>query len=156
MGGIKFATTSTMEIVRAPAGGFAATDVHCVAQPPMGSSTTLTVGLAEWGLAINPAVPTKAATPPVPSAFQKYLRHHTERTFVDSLIWMLEYGANIGFCGRDEPRITPNAATARRYAEVLRKSIRKEVELGHAIGSFSSPPFPNFVSSSLGVRPKKN
>nr|XP_002739190.1 PREDICTED: uncharacterized protein LOC100369835 [Saccoglossus kowalevskii] len=31
----------------------------------------------------------------------------------------------------------------------------KEVKLGHTIGPFSEPPFLNFVTNSLGIRPKK-
>ncbi|GAV06504.1 hypothetical protein RvY_16479 [Ramazzottius varieornatus] len=68
---------------------------------------------------------------------------------------IIDNGADIGFNGPRYPRFTKNSATAREFSEVLLKSITKEVASGHSVGPFSSPPFPNFVVSSLGVREKK-
>ena len=52
-------------------------------------------------------------------------------------------------------RTTPNARTARDYPHIVREYVAKEVASKHTIGPFDKPPFPNFVCSSLGVRPKK-
>ncbi|GAV06389.1 hypothetical protein RvY_16396 [Ramazzottius varieornatus] len=68
---------------------------------------------------------------------------------------IIDNGADIGFNGPRYPRFTKNSATAREFSEVLLKSITKEVASGHSVGPFFSPPFPNFVVSSLGVREKK-
>ena len=73
-----------------------------------------------------------------------------------SLLDMLTNGANIGYCGPHYSRSTPNAATARTFSEALSSSIAQEISLFHSVGPFPSPPFPNMVISSLGVRPKKN
>lgn len=41
------------------------------------------------------------------------------------------------------------------YPDIVIKYIEKEILLKHAVGPFDTPPFANFVCSSLGVRPKK-
>lgn len=79
-----------------------------------------------------------------------------DRTFAEAVVEMLSYGANVGFCGPHYPRFTPNAATAREHADMLVKSIAKQILLEHAVGPFLQPPLPNFVTSSLGVLPKKS
>ena len=53
------------------------------------------------------------------------------------------------------PRSTRNAQTAFQHPDIVAKYIKKEVESKHTAGPFPTPPFPNFVVSSLGVRPKK-
>lgn len=77
------------------------------------------------------------------SAFSKHLRFHLHRQYGSALIGMIRYGANIGYCGPDMARSTLNAATAREHADISRASITKEVTLGHAVGPFEYPPFPN-------------
>ena len=71
------------------------------------------------------------------------------------LLDIIDNGADIGFTGPHYSRYTKNSATARQHHDILIKSINKEVAAGHAAGPFSSPPFPHFVVSSLGVREKK-
>ncbi|GAV02772.1 hypothetical protein RvY_13296, partial [Ramazzottius varieornatus] len=100
-------------------------------------------------------IPHKASTPLKSNTFRRYLRDHPDRGFVQMVLDIIDNGADIGFNGPRYPRFTKNSATAREFSEVLLKSITKEVASGHSVGPFSSPPFPNFVVSSLGVREKK-
>ena len=52
-------------------------------------------------------------------------------------------------------RSTRNAQTAFQHPDIVAKYIRKEIESKHTAGPFPTPHLPNFVVSSLGVRPKK-
>lgn len=112
----------------------------------MKSSIIPEAALEAWGLALNPDIPDKAVTPLVPSAFRKLLCQYPDRDFVDSLIGMLENGANIGFCGPDQARSTPNAPTAREHDDELRKAIRNEMTWGT-----QSAPFPNRHALTLSL-----
>ena len=69
---------------------------------------------------------------------------------------MLTDGADIGFRGTHYSRRTRNCVSAGTYAEVLRKNIRKEIDLLHSVGPFSNPPFQDFVINALSVREKKS
>lgn len=89
------------------------------------------------------------------SCISRLLRAHPDSQFVCDVVAMLTHGANSGFCVPHYSHSTPSAATAREHAEMLRKSIIKEVTLKHALGPSTSHPFQNFVTSSLGVRLKK-
>ncbi|GAU97794.1 hypothetical protein RvY_09028 [Ramazzottius varieornatus] len=57
--------------------------------------------------------------------------------------------------GPNQQRSTPNAATTRAHPDIAARLIAKEVKLNHSVGPFDSSPFPFFVTSSLGLRPKK-
>lgn len=88
-------------------------------------------------------------------AFQRLLRRHPDREYVNSLLSMLKHGAAIGYWGPHFARQIPNAVSAHIRPEILRQMVEKEVNLGHTRGPFQTPPFPNFICSSLGLVPKK-
>ena len=101
-------------------------------------------------------VPESLRTPLKLDPLLHFLAGHPDISFVSKIVEILSVGANIGFVGPDRARVTPNAPSARKHADVLLRSVLKEVSYGHAVGPFFNPPFPNFIVSSLGVRPKKN
>lgn len=53
------------------------------------------------------------------------------------------------------PVFARNLKSARENPEILHDKVFKEVSLGRMFGPFTSPPFPNFRVSPLGVVPKK-
>ena len=110
------------------------------------------VSLSDLPLAV---VPSKIRTPLKLHAFMQLLRDYEDKVIVAEIHDILSYGASIGFTGSHHSRFTPNAVSAIKHADVLRKSILKEVANGFTVGPFLNPPFSNFVVSSLGVRPKK-
>ena len=149
--------TSTMDDAKILATAVASTSVFSVSQkrsPVMDNSTTKIPSLL--ALSPPPPIPTEIITPLNVQAFSLRLKLHPDKRFVMSLLDMLTNGANIGYCGPHYSRSTPNAATARTSSEALSSSIAQEISLFHSVGPFPSPPFPNMVISSLGVRPKKN
>lgn len=71
------------------------------------------------------------------------------------LIDGFSFGFRIGFVGSAIPRIARNLRSAEEQPEVLACKIGKELSAGRVVGPFSRPPFKNFISSPLGVVPKK-
>ena len=51
--------------------------------------------------------------------------------------------------------IPKNHASALRNSNIVLNKINKEISLGRYMGPFDYPPLPNFVSSPLGLVPKK-
>ena len=64
-------------------------------------------------------------------------------------------GFRIRFAGASKSLLAPNLRSADEQPEVLSAKLDKELSAGRIVGPFSSPPFANFVSSPLGVVPKK-
>ena len=84
------------------------------------------------------------------------LHAHPNKSFVSSVLLDISRGADLGFYGKHYSRFTRNAKSSLINPSIITASILKELEHGHRIGSFSSPPFDNFVVNSLGLRAKKN
>ena len=104
---------------------------------------------------LMPNIPDKAFTPLRPDRFVFILRNYPDTDFADYFVQGLRNGFRLGYTGLQFERTTPNARTARDYPQIVRDYVAKEVSSKHTIGPFDNPPFPNFVCSSLGVRPKK-
>ena len=64
-------------------------------------------------------------------------------------------GFCIGFVGTSKSLLAPNFRSAEEQPEVLSEKLDKEWTVSRIVGSLSYPPFANFVSSPLGVVPKK-
>ena len=75
--------------------------------------------------------------------------------FKNFLIDGFPLGFRIGFVGTSKPLLAPNLRSVEEQPEVLSAKLDKEWSAGRIVGPFSSPPFANFVSSPLGVVPKK-
>lgn len=65
-------------------------------------------------------------------------------------------GFRLHFHGERNSRCSPNLASALEQPEVMTTKLTKEWSAGRIAGPFSAPPFVNFVTSPLGVVPKKN
>ena len=77
------------------------------------------------------------------------------RVFVSNLLQTFRLGANTGFFGRRSPRFSRNLPTALAQPDIVKANLDKEVSLGRVAGPFSTPPFPNFQVSPIGLVPKK-
>lgn len=65
------------------------------------------------------------------------------------------YGFRVNFVGERLAVESPNLQSALERPEITSAKLRKECEAGRIVGPFSTPPFPNFRCSPLGIVPKK-
>lgn len=64
-------------------------------------------------------------------------------------------GFRVGFVGTSQLRLASNLRSAKEQPEILAAKLDKELCSGRIAGPFSRPPFHNFISSPLGIVPKK-
>ena len=98
----------------------------------------------------------KAVTPINVDRLEKELVDYPDRGFARNLCLQLRTGAKIGYNGPRNFRLSKNLPTALKNPEKITENLEKEVQLGRVAGPFSSPPFPNFQVSPLGIIPKKH
>ena len=65
------------------------------------------------------------------------------------------YGFRVNFVGERLAVESPNLQSALERPKITSAKLRKECEAGRIVGPFSTPPFPNFRCSPLGIVPKK-
>ena len=65
------------------------------------------------------------------------------------------FGFRVEFVGTSQLRLASNLRSAKDQPEILAAKLEKEWSAGRVVGPFSRPPFDNFISSPLGVVPKK-
>ena len=83
------------------------------------------------------------------------LSNHPERDFINNLSSEPREGARIWYSGPRSPRFSNNLPNAYLNPEVLTANLNDEVSKGRTMGPFSTPPFPNFQLSPIGLVPKK-
>ena len=71
------------------------------------------------------------------------------------LIDGFSFGFRVGFVGTSRLRLASNLHSAKEQPKILAAKLEKELCAGRIVGPFSRPPFDNFISSPLGVVPKK-
>ena len=120
---------------------------------PLSVSTASTAYTAPL---FNAAVlPSCASTNIDVDALEAQLSILPNQHFVNALINGLRYGFHIGFSSPHFSVCAPNRPSALEHREVVSAAIAKEVERGHTVGPFPTPPFPVFACSPLGCVPKK-
>ena len=67
----------------------------------------------------------------------------------------LTKGFDLEYSGPFEPKTPDNLSTADQDPQVIRNKLHKEIKLGHMVGLFTEPPFPDFNCSPVGLVPKK-
>ena len=119
---------------------------------PLSVSTASTAYTAPL---FNAAVlPSCASTNIDVDALEAQLSILPNQHFVNALINGLRYGFHIGFSSPRFSVCAPNRPSALEHREVVSAAIAKEVERGHTVGPFPTPPFPVFACSPLGCVPK--
>ena len=71
------------------------------------------------------------------------------------LVDRFRYGFRVNFVGERLAVESPNLQSALERPEITSAKLRKECEAGRIVGPFSTPPFPNFRCSPLGIVPTK-
>ena len=69
---------------------------------------------------------------------------------------MASFGFGLGFMGNERSLESLNLKSALSQPQVVPAKLEKKRATGRIAGPFSSPPFPYFRSSPLGIVPKKN
>ncbi len=67
-----------------------------------------------------------------------------------------KFGFRIGYEGTPNNQVHKNATSVRDNLTATRLLVQKEVTLGRFAGPFHAPPFPNFQTSPLSIKPKKS
>ncbi len=99
---------------------------------------------------------TRVATHLQRSAWAYYLRDYPDPTFVQTLLHIIDYGANVGFLGdRALSQASSNLSSSIEHSEVVAADLQLQLAKGRVHGPFSTPPFDNFRSSPLGVAARK-
>nr|VWO98972.1 Dual O-methyltransferase/FAD-dependent monooxygenase CTB3 (Cercosporin toxin biosynthesis cluster protein 3) [Includes: O-methyltransferase (EC, FAD-dependent monooxygenase (EC ] [Ganoderma boninense] len=89
-------------------------------------------------------------------AWAYYLRDYPDSTFVEALLQIMDYGANIGFSGdRTASQSSQNLRSAFEHSTVVAADLQLQLAKGRVHGPFPIPPFNNFRSSPLGVAARK-
>ena len=84
------------------------------------------------------------------------LQGHPDRFRADFVTNGLTHGFRIGFSGHFTPQSTSNLSSALLQPVFVSAHLRECIERGETAGPFSEPPLPNFVTSPIGLVPKKN
>ena len=71
------------------------------------------------------------------------------------LIEGFTFGFDIGFQEKPKNVICKNLKSASSFAQEVDEKITKKIKLGRIASPFVRPPFHDFVTSPLGVVPKK-
>ncbi|KAF7342837.1 Integrase/recombinase xerD [Mycena sanguinolenta] len=77
---------------------------------------------------------------------------YPDRSFVDSLLHIIDHGCNIGFTGdRDIPQTCTNLRSAFEHSEAVTDTIVAPLSAGRLAGPYTEVPFPSARISPLGV-----
>ena len=96
------------------------------------------------------------ATPVNPDRLEALLVRYPNRNMADYLVKGFRFGFDIGYCGGINPGSSRNLKSAREHPHGVDLAIQKEIDRGHTVGPFHSPPFTNFHVLPLGAVPKKD
>jgi len=85
------------------------------------------------------------------------LKHHPNRTAVDTAIDGIRNGVRLQFTGeRNRVQHCNNLPSANEQPEAISSDLAKEVSKGRMAGPFAHPPVPNLICSPVGTVPKKD
>ena len=93
----------------------------------------------------------------VRETWRHHLRDYPDQHFVNSLLYIIDFGANLGFIGPHLMQSCRNLKSANEFPEFISDSVSALLSSHHALGPFAAPPYSNFRSSPLGsvTRPRK-
>ncbi len=99
---------------------------------------------------------TRVSCPLVKSVWQWYLADYPDRSFVATILHIIEFGASLGYIGPEFEQSCHNLKSAFERPHVVSNYIDSLCTLSRAQGPFSLPPLPHFRCSPLGtVLPKR-
>lgn len=86
----------------------------------------------------------------------EFLLHGYDLILTQFLVDGFRYGFRIHFVGERFAFESPNLKSAVDQPDITSAKLRKECDAGRIVGPFTTPPFPNFRCSPLGIVPKKD
>ena len=98
----------------------------------------------------------KLNMPLQPEVFAMSLRNHPDPTFVESLLWLLRHGFNLGYTDARYFCLSSNLKSALEDKVIVQLGLDLECERGHMAGPYKEPHLPTLQCSGVGVVPKKN
>ena len=84
-------------------------------------------------------------------AWEQFLAAYPDCIFVQSLLHIIQFGANVSFVGPSQIQICKNLRSAFEHPAVIAKDIAYLADFSRIWGHFPSPPLANFHCSPLGV-----
>ncbi|KAK7052525.1 hypothetical protein R3P38DRAFT_3595575, partial [Favolaschia claudopus] len=95
-------------------------------------------------------------TPLRRSAWEYCLREYPDRSFVNSLLHIIDHGCDIGFIGdRTIYQTSTNLRSAFEHPDAVSDTISTQLSAGRLAGPYIEPPFPHSRISPLGVAVRK-
>ena len=86
----------------------------------------------------------------------KFFLHGYDRALTNYLIDGFSFGFRVHFVGERLAYESPNLKSALDQPDLVKVKLSKECAAGRIVGPFTTPPFPNFRTSPLGIVPKKD
>lgn len=93
---------------------------------------------------------------PVKADRLEYFLQGYDMALTHYLIDGFRFGFRVHFVGERLAYESPNLKSALEQPELVKAKLGKECDAGRIVGPFTTPPFPNFRSSPLGIVPKKD
>jgi hypothetical protein len=91
------------------------------------------------------------------TGWERWLRHHPDPGFRNSLLDMIRFGAKIGYTGPAQYILSDNLPTANDDPNTLSSDIQKRAAAKQILLiSTDKPPNAPFISSPLGLTPKSD
>ena len=85
-----------------------------------------------------------------------FSKNHPDCRLVEYVLRGLSEGFDIGFRGINAPTRPKNLLSAKENNQELTKAVCKELERGHTVGPYVTPPFPDLHCSPIGAVTKKD
>lgn len=103
----------------------------------------------------NPQSPLRLVTPLKREKFELFLSTHLDQNFVQKILDVLEFDADIGYRGPQFTCSTANSASSRQHAQFLKNQISTKLSMVHAIGPFPIPSYKFCLQLSGSVSQKE-
>ena len=100
-------------------------------------------------------IPNKVPTPVNPNRLNEFLQGYPDK----ERIYLID-GFTNGFKIHQDRQITqtvvtPNHPSIKEHTQIAQTMIQEELQAGRLLGPYTTPPFPTYISSPIGVIPKK-
>lgn len=97
----------------------------------------------------------KVGVTPVKVDRLKFFLHGYDSALASYLIDGFRFGFRVHFVGERLSYESPNLKSAIDQPDLVKAKLSRECAAGRIFGPFTTPPFPNFRTSPLGIVPKK-
>lgn len=82
-------------------------------------------------------------------AWDYFLRDYPDKSFVDTILHVIQHGVSLGFAGPEHPQLCVNLKSAFEAPDAITTDINLMISNCRAHGPFSTPPLPSFWVSPL-------